>query len=263
MSHTKQSADNVMTIIITPLSFLVPDLAAIRQLLESETGGTTCPSCNMPFDKGKKRKLIDTCGHERCYSCMFRNPTCPSCARSNQNQRRPVMERYTPSPQRQEPDWQSPLRLPKPPKQPSNLAQSCPTPPHTRRRFFLSPKSLRSPFGHRARHSHDNHVPLSGEYIARTIFIFAYPWARAWFSRIYIVAQTLVTPLDTLNTLLMPYRVMLKSHSFKSCCSTSHSLSVFIVLTKTSRIRFVVNNIERQLRHARPRSPRRMYVGVP
>ncbi|CAB3254478.1 unnamed protein product [Arctia plantaginis] len=150
-----------MTIIT--LSFLVPDLAAIRQLLESETGGTTCPSCNMPFDKGKKRKLIDTCGHERCYSCMFRNEACPSCARSNQSQRRPVMERYTPSPQRQEPDWQSPLRLPKPPKQPSNLAQSCPTPPHTRRRFFLSPKSLRSPFGHRARHSHDNHVPLSDD----------------------------------------------------------------------------------------------------
>ncbi|KAJ8723512.1 hypothetical protein PYW08_003424 [Mythimna loreyi] len=142
------------------LSFL--DLAAIRQLLESETGGTTCPSCNMPFDKGKKRKLIDTCGHERCYSCMFRNEACPSCARNNQGQRRPAMERYTPSPQRQEPDWQSPHRLPKPPKQPSNLAQSCPTPPHTRRRFFLSPKSLRSPFGQRARHSHDNHVPLSG-----------------------------------------------------------------------------------------------------
>ncbi|XP_065085267.1 protein TANC2 isoform X2 [Ochlerotatus camptorhynchus] len=33
----------------------------------------------MPFDKGKKRKLIDTCGHERCYSCMFRNEICPIC----------------------------------------------------------------------------------------------------------------------------------------------------------------------------------------
>ncbi|XP_038214143.1 protein TANC2 isoform X3 [Zerene cesonia] len=134
------------------------DLAALRQLLESETGGTTCPSCNMPFDKGKKRKLIDTCGHERCYACMFRNESCPICARKCQ---RKVMERYTPSPQRLvEPEWQSPLRLPKPPKQ--SLAQSCPTPPHTRRRFFLSPKSLRSPFGQRTRHSHENHVPLSG-----------------------------------------------------------------------------------------------------
>ncbi|XP_032516332.2 protein TANC2 isoform X2 [Danaus plexippus] len=138
------------------------DLAALRQLLESETGGTTCPSCNMPFDKGKKRKLIDTCGHERCYSCMFRNEACPICARKSQG-RRPVMERYTPSPQRQvDHEWQSPMRLPKPPK-PSSLAQSCPTPPHTRRRFFLSPKSLRSPFGQRSRHSHENHVPLSDD----------------------------------------------------------------------------------------------------
>ncbi|KOB78564.1 Rolling pebbles, partial [Operophtera brumata] len=84
---------------------------------------------------------------------MFRNQACPLCARNSQ--RRPVMERYTPSPQRPE-DWQSPMRLPKPPK------QSCPTPPHTRRRFFLSPKSLRSPFGQRTRHSHENQVPLSG-----------------------------------------------------------------------------------------------------
>ncbi|XP_026319302.1 protein TANC2 isoform X3 [Hyposmocoma kahamanoa] len=137
------------------------DLAALRQLLESESGGTTCPSCNMPFDKGKKRKLIDTCGHERCYSCMFRNEACPICARNSQG-RRPVMERYTPSPQ-QDQDWQSPMRLPKPPK-PATLAQSCPTPPHTRRRFFPSPKSLRSPFGQRSsRRSHENHVPLSDD----------------------------------------------------------------------------------------------------
>lgn len=146
---------------IFSIDIFVTDLAALRQLLENETGGTTCPSCNMPFDKGKKRKLIDTCGHERCYSCMFRNEACPICARKSQG-RRPVMERYTPSPQRQDAEWQSPSRLPKPPKQ-ASLAQSCPTPPHTRRRFFLSPKSLRSPFGQRSRHSHENHVPLSGK----------------------------------------------------------------------------------------------------
>ncbi|XP_013139381.1 PREDICTED: protein TANC2 isoform X2 [Papilio polytes] len=118
----------------------------------------------MPFDKGKKRKLIDTCGHERCYSCMFRNEACPICARNNQN-RRPGMERCTPSPQRpRDHDSPSPLRLPRPPKQPSSLTQTCPTPPHTRRRFFLSPKSLRSPFGQRtSRHSHENHVPLSDD----------------------------------------------------------------------------------------------------
>lgn len=150
------------------LSISFQDLAAIRKLLESETGGTTCPSCSMPFDKGKKRKLIDTCGHERCYSCMFRNEICPLCTRSSQARAKQISERYTPSPQRHreqmyDQDWHSPNRLPKPPKQ-QTLAQSCPTPPHTRRRFFLSPKSLRSPFGHRAgRHSHENHVPLSDD----------------------------------------------------------------------------------------------------
>lgn len=60
-------------------SLSVLDLQAIRKLLEVETGGSTCPSCQMPFDKGKKRKLIDTCGHERCYSCLFRNEPCPLC----------------------------------------------------------------------------------------------------------------------------------------------------------------------------------------
>lgn len=64
--------------------FFISDLAAIRRLLETEqTAGTTCPSCEMPFDKGKKRRLIDNCGHERCYSCMFTNETCPLCSRSD------------------------------------------------------------------------------------------------------------------------------------------------------------------------------------
>jgi len=61
------------------LSFV--DLAQIRALVESTgmLGGSTCPSCEMPFDKGKKRRLIDSCGHERCYSCLFRNEACPLC----------------------------------------------------------------------------------------------------------------------------------------------------------------------------------------
>ncbi|KAK7071448.1 Protein tanc2, partial [Halocaridina rubra] len=42
--------------------------------------GGVCPICRMPFDKGKKRKLIDQCGHERCYSCLFKSDTCPICA---------------------------------------------------------------------------------------------------------------------------------------------------------------------------------------
>ncbi|KAJ8921821.1 hypothetical protein NQ315_008453 [Exocentrus adspersus] len=57
------------------------NLAAIRRLLDTEnSAGTICPSCDMPFDKGKKRRLIDNCGHERCYSCMFTNEVCPLCS---------------------------------------------------------------------------------------------------------------------------------------------------------------------------------------
>ena len=40
-----------------------------------------CPSCSQPFDKGKKRKLIDACGHERCYLCVFGSDRCPLCQR--------------------------------------------------------------------------------------------------------------------------------------------------------------------------------------
>ncbi|XP_015435614.1 PREDICTED: LOW QUALITY PROTEIN: protein TANC2 [Dufourea novaeangliae] len=63
------------------------DLAQIRALVESTgmLGGSTCPSCEMPFDKGKKRRLIDSCGHERCYSCLFRSEACPLCLRADYN----------------------------------------------------------------------------------------------------------------------------------------------------------------------------------
>ena len=27
----------------------------------------------------QKRRLIDSCGHERCYSCLFRSEACPLC----------------------------------------------------------------------------------------------------------------------------------------------------------------------------------------
>uniref|UniRef100_A0A1A9ZKN1 RING-type domain-containing protein n=1 Tax=Glossina pallidipes TaxID=7398 RepID=A0A1A9ZKN1_GLOPL len=55
------------------------DLHSIRRLLEHDTSDAICPTCRISFDKGKRRKLIDTCGHERCYSCMFRNDQCPMC----------------------------------------------------------------------------------------------------------------------------------------------------------------------------------------
>lgn len=79
-------ADFELNVDLDHISFT--DLQSIRKLLENESNeggpeeegsGVCCPSCQMPFDKGKKRKLIDTCGHERCYSCMFKNEQCPVC----------------------------------------------------------------------------------------------------------------------------------------------------------------------------------------
>jgi hypothetical protein len=179
------------------LSLSVLDLAAIRRLLDTENTAGTCPSCEMPFDKGKKRRLIDNCGHERCYSCMFTNESCPVCSSDG-----PVIQHDTPQKQlgcmglrgseitlygetpvdkavqprikvktnghfttlmqgRQElsasgVELGHPEKLPK--TRPTNprtrvdqgvMTQSCPTPPQTRRKFFLSPKALRSPFSQR------------------------------------------------------------------------------------------------------------------
>ena len=41
--------------------------------------GLMCPSCGDYFDSAKKRRLIDNCGHERCYTCMFNKGICPLC----------------------------------------------------------------------------------------------------------------------------------------------------------------------------------------
>ncbi|XP_057330319.1 protein TANC2 isoform X3 [Microplitis mediator] len=176
------------------------DLAQIRALVES-TGmlaGSMCPSCEMPFDKGKKRRLIDSCGHERCYSCLFRSEACPICCHdAPDRQIRDDVTHYDTGFSSSEPvsmiaidDWNdnedpsainslcgSPLPKSKfsrsnivyrshgqdatgkgpkgkPPALPesvtsrhkSHMAASCPTPPNQRRRFFLNPKGLRSPF---------------------------------------------------------------------------------------------------------------------
>ncbi|XP_051163378.1 protein TANC2 isoform X2 [Leptopilina boulardi] len=186
------------------LSFL--DLAKIRALVESTTvlSGPMCPSCEMPFDKGKKRRLIDSCGHERCYSCLFRSEACPLCLRRNEEDHfneedgleGPFRDgRFCPSGplsmQHPTEDWiddsstvnslcssprprtRGPLILPrsqrdgneinsssamgrlKPPVLPESssskhkvnpMAQSCPTPPAQRKRFFLNSKALKSPF---------------------------------------------------------------------------------------------------------------------
>ncbi|XP_015919035.2 protein TANC2 isoform X1 [Parasteatoda tepidariorum] len=40
-----------------------------------------CPSCKLPFDSGKKRCVVDSCGHDRCYSCLCVQDSCPTCIR--------------------------------------------------------------------------------------------------------------------------------------------------------------------------------------
>ncbi|XP_055997188.1 protein TANC2-like isoform X5 [Ostrea edulis] len=51
----------------------------LRDLSMEEQMADCCPLCHMPFDKGKKRRLIDTCGHAKCYSCMFNYDSCRIC----------------------------------------------------------------------------------------------------------------------------------------------------------------------------------------
>ena len=47
-------------------------------------GATVCPSCGSPFDQARKRRLIDACGHERCYSCMFTSEVCTLCEQNGE-----------------------------------------------------------------------------------------------------------------------------------------------------------------------------------
>ena len=39
----------------------------------------SCPSCHLPYDTSKRRMLLDSCGHERCYQCMFNSENCSQC----------------------------------------------------------------------------------------------------------------------------------------------------------------------------------------
>ncbi|CAL4062159.1 unnamed protein product [Meganyctiphanes norvegica] len=71
---------------IRPRAYTTPELITMTDpqgntdLYAKLSSSGICPNCRMPFDKGKKRKLIDNCGHERCYSCLFKSETCPICA---------------------------------------------------------------------------------------------------------------------------------------------------------------------------------------
>jgi hypothetical protein len=51
----------------------------VSRMVGNEAAGGLCPGCHLPFDTGKRRRLLDSCGHERCYSCTFRQEECPVC----------------------------------------------------------------------------------------------------------------------------------------------------------------------------------------
>ena len=63
----------------------VSEVSMTNRLMENEMVGGICPSCHVPFDKGKKRMLVDSCGHKRCYDCLFRNEVCPICDAGGNN----------------------------------------------------------------------------------------------------------------------------------------------------------------------------------
>lgn len=67
------------------LVFIFSDSDVLRDLSMEEQMADCCPLCHMPFDKGKKRRLIDTCGHAKCYSCMFNYDSCRICENSKLN----------------------------------------------------------------------------------------------------------------------------------------------------------------------------------
>ena len=53
---------------------------------ETSTSTTTaaiCPSCQLAYNTGQRRMLVDSCGHQRCYQCMFTTSSCPQCAQSS------------------------------------------------------------------------------------------------------------------------------------------------------------------------------------
>lgn len=44
-----------------------------------KNSNNVCASCHQSFGSGKKRKLVDVCGHQRCYSCIVSTDKCPLC----------------------------------------------------------------------------------------------------------------------------------------------------------------------------------------
>ncbi|GFT99218.1 protein TANC2 [Nephila pilipes] len=66
------------------------DINTVKKMM-LDNGGTICPTCCTPFDKGKHRKLIDACGHELCYMCI-NSDHCPLCVYHAQAQQQRISQ---------------------------------------------------------------------------------------------------------------------------------------------------------------------------
>ena len=38
-----------------------------------------CPECDEKYGDNKKRRVIDSCGHPRCFSCLVLDNQCSVC----------------------------------------------------------------------------------------------------------------------------------------------------------------------------------------
>ena len=80
-----------------PQFIFPPDVSVVtRPVMENKADSGLCPCCQMPFDSGKQRRLLDSCGHARCYSCVFRQEVCSLCSTTQENVHRGNENLYTP-----------------------------------------------------------------------------------------------------------------------------------------------------------------------
>ena len=74
----------------------ISERSSLSRLVNSSKIPGTCPSCSLAYDRSEKeikvtdeisipllrankRRLVDSCGHERCYSCIGKNEKCALC----------------------------------------------------------------------------------------------------------------------------------------------------------------------------------------
>ena len=123
----------------------------VSRLVESSACGGLCPTCHRPFDSGQRRRLVDSCGHHRCYSCLFLQEECPVCRGPGQDQENIGASRLRGADSRLDPDClYGSVRTASLPRAPKHLT------PSSGRRVQASPaggRALASPAGSKAQAS--------------------------------------------------------------------------------------------------------------